>query len=185
MQNKMTRPEFTKILHNYCYHNYKWQLDKLTRYTHREFNKLLNTHDGTYIPSLENRIIAMNKLLIEGMKVNVSLTNLKIVTISIYIFNITLNAILEYMGADVSDYYSNLEVCQRYIDKSSTNDTKCRDTFDIYQFKIVENEGVFTFMDDNYNVIRINDSIAPMNPTDRYQSKRLYIREFVEGILTT
>jgi hypothetical protein len=182
MQNKITRPEFINILRNYCYHNYKWNLDNLTKYTHRAFNKLLNPQDDNYITSVENSDFT-NKLLLEGMRVDVSLANLKIVTISIYVFTMTLQEILAAENTQLSDYYTNLEVCQKYIDK--VNNTNSSNSFVLYQFKIIDSDGIFTFMDSNYNLISINDSIVPEFITENKATSRLHIKEFVDGILVS
>jgi hypothetical protein len=153
MQNRMAKTEFINVVNQYCYFGYKWKSimnnpENLIDYTHRSFFKL--------------KILNDNYVILEGMKVDVSLPKLKIITITVWIINIQMGHIV--LG---EDYCSNISICEKYI-----LDEKNKTTFDTFKFKIIENDNIFTIMDSEYNLLRMDECI-----------KEISIKEYVDSII--
>jgi hypothetical protein len=173
MQDRMAIIGIKNLITRYCYFGYKWKSimnnpKNLIDYTCHSFFKLFD--NITYSSNQHDKVI------LEGMKVDVCLPKLKIITITIWIIDITNNKDIG-LG---DNYLSNISICEKYV-----LDEKNKKTFDIYKFKIIEHDNVFTIMDHDYNTIPINAYIIPIDFEKTPDSREKYINidEYVNNII--
>jgi hypothetical protein len=120
------------------YFGYKWKdsLQRLTNYTHSK--------------PIYKLIITDNSYILEKLNTYVVMENFKLVNIDIYICitqpdDSLLSSLL------TSSYQDNIEIIEQYV----LND-KNKNKISNYKLKILENDGIFSIMDSNYNIIKHN-----------------------------
>jgi len=125
------------LINESYYFGYKWKsrLEYLTNYTHqRPIYKL---------------IISDNFYTLEKITTIVAMKDFKIVNVDVYTCYILPNEIQITLN-----YQNNITIVEQYmLDESK----KYR--INHYQFKILENNEIFSIMDSNYNIIKHTDDI--------------------------
>lgn len=122
------------LINESYYFGYKWKerLDKITNYTHsRPVYKLILT-ESAYI--------------LEKITTYVAIQNFKLVNIDVYICMRQPNDLLL-----TPNYQDNIGIVEQYI-LDDTNKNKISK----YKFKIVENDGIFSILDSDFNTIKHN-----------------------------
>ena len=149
-----------KLINESYYFGYKWKdrLERLTKYTHsRPIYKLIIT-DNSYI--------------LEKINTYVVIQNFKLVNIDVYICIRQPNDILL-----TPDYQDNIGIVEQYI----LNDAN-KNKISKYKFKILENDGIFSIMDSNYNIIKCN-GILESSIIDGYIKSVANISSLLENFI--
>ena len=128
------------LINDTYYFGYSWKgnLAKLTNYTHsRPLYKLILQHGH----GMQNKLYQLEKITTCFATDNIKIISIEVYKTTDYIENQQLTA----------DYQDNIAIIERYMLDESRRHTICK-----YEFKILENDGIFSVMDSNYNLIRQN-----------------------------
>lgn len=122
------------LINESYYFGYKWknQLDRLTNYTHSKPIYKLIINESTYI--------------LKKITTYVVIQNFKIVNVNVYICS-RINNDLQL----TSDYQDNINIVEQYM-INKNNKYKISK----YIFNILQNDGIFSIIDNNYNIIKHN-----------------------------
>ncbi len=148
------------LINESYYFGYKWKdrLDSFTNYTHsRPIYKLI-INETSYIL---NKIITL-----------VAIQHLKIVNIDVYICDRTQNELQL-----TPDYQYNINIVEQFM-LDNTNKHKISK----YEFKILENENIFSVMDSSYNIIK-QDGILESSSMDGYLKSSVNILFLLDNFI--
>lgn len=148
------------LINDSYYFGYKWKdrLAHLTNYTHsRPMYKL---------------IISENEYILEKINTNVVIQHFKIVNINVYICN-KISTDLQL----TSDYQDNIASVEEYmLDEANKN------KISKYNFKILENDGIFSVVDSNYSIIKHNGILESLS-MDGYIKSSVIISSLLENFI--
>lgn len=150
------------LINESYYFGYKWKdrLNNLTNYTHTRPMYKLIINEKTYI--------------LDKITTNIVIPNFKIVNIDVYMCNKIPND-LEL----TSDYQDNITLVEQYmLDKSNKN------KISKYNFKIVENERIFSIMDSSYSIIK-HDGILESLCMDGYIKSSVSIASLLDNFIVS
>ncbi len=148
------------LINESYYFGYQWKdlIDKFTNYTHTKPLYKLIINDKSYILEKIDTYVVMN--------------NFRIVNIDVYISSIT--------PTDLQltpDYQDNIYIMEKYM-----LDPKNKNKISKYTFKILENDGIFSVMDSNYNVIEHNKMLES-SIIDGYMKSSINIASLLENFI--
>jgi hypothetical protein len=148
------------LINDSYYFGYKWKdrLNNLTNYTHYR--------------SMYKLIISENSYVLEKITTYVVIQHFKIVSIDVYMCNRIPNE-LEL----TSDYQDNIGIVEQYM-LNEANKHKISK----YNFKILENESIFSVMDSNYGIIK-HDGILESSNADGYNKSSVSISSLLENFI--
>jgi hypothetical protein len=121
------------MIDEYCYIGYKWKgnLKKITSYTHKDMFYKYETN---------------TKDILECVDIIIACETLKMINVIVYKFT-------NFPFSEITGNYKNTKNnLTNYI-----NDDNNKKNISKYDFKIIENENIFTVMDNNYNILKKND----------------------------
>lgn len=148
------------LINESYYFGYKWKgkLEQLTNYTHdRPIYKLI-IHGNLYILNKITTYVVINKF--------------KIISIDIFMCNIELNTLQL-----TFDYLNNISIVEQYM-----LDEFNKKKVSYYKFKIIENDGIFSVVDSNYNIIKHNDKLNS-SYLDGYIESSINISSLLENFI--
>jgi hypothetical protein len=148
------------LINESYYFGYKWKdrLDRFTNYTHsRPMYKL---------------IINENSYILNKIATSVVLQDFKIISIDIYMCD------RQYHDLQLtSDYQDNISIVEKYMLDGTHKNKVCK-----YEFKILENETIFSVMDASYNIIK-KDGILESSDIDGYLKSSINISSLLEDFI--
>jgi len=150
------------VINESYYFGYKWKdrLDGLTNYTHSRPMYKLIINDNSYI--------------LEKITTYVVIQNFKIVNVDIYM-SAKINDNLQL----TSDYQDNIGIVEQYM-LDDTNKHKISK----YVFKILQNDGIFSIMDSNYNIVKHNGFLET-SIADGYLKSSISISSLLENFIVS
>ena len=128
------------LINEYYYFGYKWKdrLDKLTNYTHTS--------------PMYKLIIDANTYLLANITTQVVIQNFKIINADIYICIRNQSTPNDFQLTQ--DYQDNISIIEKFMLNENNKNRICK-----YEFKILENDGIFSMMDSNYNILKHDDML--------------------------
>lgn len=148
------------LINESYYFGYKWKdrLSHLTNYTHSK--------------PIYKLIINENSYVLEKITTYVVIQHFKIVSIDVYMCNRTSNELQL-----TSDYQDNICIVEQYmLDESNKH------KISKYNFKILENECIFSVMDSSYSIIK-HDGILESSSIDGYIKSSISISSLLENFI--
>ncbi len=148
------------LINESYYFGYKWKdkLAKFTNYTHtRPMYKL---------------VIDEKSCILEKINTYVVIENFKIVNIDVYISSSILNDLQL-----TSDYQDNVSLVEQYM-----LDEKQKKNISKYEFKILENDGIFSIIDANYNILK-HDEILKSSNIEGYMKSSVNISSLLRDFI--
>lgn len=126
--------EYRKLLNDYYYYDYHWKdrLDRVTNYTHG--------------PPLY-KLAGVQHHILESITTQVATDDFKIVNIIVYVINTLKPGEITF----TNDYQNNISIMENYVINEQN-----RKRISKYIFKIIENEKIFSVLDNNFNIIKQN-----------------------------
>ncbi len=148
------------LINESYYFGYIWKdrLERFTNYTHSSPIYKLIINEKFYI---------LNKIT-----TYVVLQDFKIVNIDVYMCDKTKNELQL-----TPDYQDNIAIVEQYM-----LDEINKDKIGKFAFKILENEGIFSIMDSNYNIIKHNE-ILESSIMDGYLKLSVSISSLLENFI--
>lgn len=160
-KNAHANTNIRNFINESYYFGYKWKdrLDFLTNYTHsRPMYKL---------------IIMVDSYILEKINTLVVMYNFKVVNIDVYISSRVANDLQL-----TSDYQDNIGIVEEYI-----LDQKNKNKISRYKFKILENDGIFSVMDSNYNIIKHDGFLESFDTDSGYMKSSIEIRSLLSNFI--
>ena len=147
-KNPNINENIRNVINESYYFGYKWKdrLAWLTNHTHSR-------------PIYKLTIIEEGLLTLEKITTNVVINNLKLVNIDIYHCQVPKEFQLS------TDYQDNIDVVEQYI-LNTANKSKISK----YNFKILENECIFSIMDANYTILKHNSFLESSDADGYFKS---------------